>query len=326
MSQLSCSYLGLNLNSPLIAASSPLTADVARMKELEAAGIGAVVLKSVFEEQIEEETAVSTANLNTGSFADADLYFSGYTKNRILDDYPTLLESAKKELTVPVIASLNCLRNGNWYDYAKRLENLGADALELNLFVMPADATDTSSDIETQYLRILSKIARTVSIPVSVKLGSYFTGMAHFLKEASETGIKGLVLFNRYYNIDFDIERMTLTSADALSSSNEYLQSLRWIALMSKELNVDFSATTGIHTSAETVKMILAGARTVQLCSVLLKNGPEVVIRFCNDITDWMTRKEFRTISDFCGLMAQESSANPQLYERHQYIKFLSGV
>lgn len=326
MSQLSCSYLGLNLDSPFIAASSPLTADVARMKELQDAGIGAVVLKSVFEEQIEADTAVSTANLNTGSFADADLYFSGYTKNRIMDDYLTLLESAKKELSVPVIASLNCLRNGNWYDYAKRLENLGADALELNLFVMPADARETSADIEAQYLRILSKIVRTVSVPVSVKLGSYFTGMAHFLKEASETGVKGIVLFNRYYNIDFDIDRMTLTSADALSAPNEYLQSLRWIALMSKELNVDFSATTGIHTSAEAVKMILAGARTVQLCSVLLKHGPEVVTRFRNEIADWMTRKEFRTISDFCGLMAQESSSNPQLYERHQYIKFLSGV
>lgn len=326
MNQLACSYLGLNLGSPLIAASSPLTADIAHLKELQAAGIGAVVLKSVFEEQIEAEAGRSVADLNTGSFADADLYFSGYAKNRIADDCLTLLESAKKELTIPVIASLNCPKNGNWYDYAKRLENLGADALELNLFTMPADVRDSSSEIEKNYLQILSKTVRSVSIPVSVKLGSYFTGMARFLKEASETGIGGIVLFNRYYNIDFDINRLTVTAAEPISSDNEYLQSLRWIALMSKELSVDFSAATGIHSASTAVKMILAGARSVQLCSVLLKNGSAVVARFHEEIKTWMAEKGFRSISDFCGMMAQESSADPKQYERHQYLKFFSGV
>lgn len=326
MSQLACSYLGLKLNSPLIAASSPLTADIGHLKELERAGVGAVVLKSVFEEQIEAEADSSVANLNTGGFADADSYFSGYARNRIIDEYLTLLESAKKELTVPVIASLNCLRNGEWFDYARRLENLGADALELNLFVMPADAKESSSEIETEYLRILSRITRTVSIPVSVKIGTYFTGMAHFLKKASETGIKGMVLFNRYYNIDFDIDQMRLISADALSSPNEYLQSLRWIALMSKEINVDLSATTGVHSAETAIKMILAGARSVQLCSALLKNGTHTVSGFHDEMKVWMKEKGFHSVSEFCGMMAQESSSDPKQYERHQYLKFLSGV
>lgn len=326
MNQLACSYLGLNLTSPFIAASSPLTADISHLRELQTAGIGAVVLKSIFEEQIETEASSFVSDLNRGGFADADLYFSGYTRNRILDDYLTLLESAKKELTIPVIASLNCLRNGNWYDYARRLENLGADALELNLFIMPADVRDSSVEIEKNYLQILTKTVRAVSIPVSVKLGSYFTGMARFLKETAETGVKGIVLFNRYYNIDFDISRLTVTAAGSISSDNEYLQSLRWIALMAKELSVDFSATTGVHSAETAIKMILAGARSVQLSSVLLKNGNDVVSRFHEEIKTWMAEKGFNSISDFCGMMAQESSSDPKQYERHQYLKFFSGV
>lgn len=326
MKQLECSYLGLKLQNPLTAASSPLTADIKHLKALQDAGIGAVVLKSIFEEQIEAEAGIGSGDLNGGNFADAELYFSGYTKNRILDDYLTLLETAKKELSIPVIASLNCLRNGNWYDYAKRLEALGADALELNLFILPADAKDSSSEIEKNYLKILSKISRAVQIPVSVKLGSYFTGMAHFLTAAADSGVKGVALFNRYYNIDFNLDSLSVCAGESLSAENEYAQSLRWIALMSKELSVDFAATTGVHSAATAIKMILAGARAVQLCSVLMKKGLDVIPQFKEEIAEWMTKKNFQSIDDFCGLMAQESSDNPKQYERHQYVKFLSGV
>lgn len=314
------------MSSPLVAAASPLTADVKKLQQLEAEGVGAVVLKSIFEEQIEQESDRSIEDLSVGSFADAAVYFENYSKNKAVDDYLSLLEEARKVLSIPIVASLNCLREGNsWIDYAKRLENLGADALELNIFLMPSDVKDDSLSLEKHYLAVIRKVVKAVSIPVSVKLASYFTGMAHFLKDVSQTGVKGVVLFNRYFHIDFDIENLSVTTASALSQANEYLQSLRWVALMSGELNLDFSATTGVHSSETVIKMLLAGARSVQLCSVLMKEGIGVISRFHKEIKEWMEKKGFQSIEQFCGKMAQERSQNPSIYERHQYVKFLTG-
>ena len=325
MNRLECSYAGLKLKSPLTAASSPLTADIAHLKALEEAGIGAVVLKSVFEEQIESESKAALDGLSGGGFADSSVYFENFIKNTAVDASLELLEEAKKTLSILVFASLNCVRDGSWYEYAKRAENVGADALELNLFILPSDVKDSSVDLEYRYLQILKKTVQSVSIPVCVKLGTYFTGMTHFLKEVSGCGVKGIVLFNRYYNIDFDIEAEKVVPAAPFSSPDEYLTTLRWIALSAAELPVDFAAATGIH-SAETVfKMIEEKAKTVQLCSVLMKDGIKAAEQMRSDLLTLMDRKGCTSVSDFCGKMAQERSSDPSVYERVQYIQFLSG-
>ena len=325
MNRLECSYAGLKLRSPLTAASSPLTTDMAHLKALEEAGIGAVVLKSVFEEQIESESKAALDGLSAGEFADASVYFENFAKNTAVDASLGLLEEAKKTLSVPVFVSLNCVRDGSWYEYAKRAENVGADALELNLFILPSDAGDSSADLERRYLQIIKKTVQSVSIPVCVKLGSYFTGMTHFLKEAAGCGVKGIVLFNRYYNIDFDIDSEKVVPAAPLSSPDEYLTTLRWIALSAAELPVDFAAATGIYSAETAFKMIAAGAKTVQLCSVLMKDGVAAAERMRSELLALMDRKGYASLSDFCGKMAQERSADPAVYERHQYIRFLTG-
>jgi dihydroorotate dehydrogenase (fumarate) len=296
------------------------------LKACEDAGAGAVVLKSLFEEQIISDAGKETQNLDPRIHAEAWDYSRVMSEEYVLDSYLKLVEDAKKELSIPVIASLNCVSAGKWIDYADRFEQIGADALELNTFVVPTDERLTSDEIESVYFHIIEKIKQKVSIPVSLKIGHHFSGMAHVMKEFVDRGVDGLVLFNRFYRPDVDIESLELVPANVLSVPQEMTLPLQWIALMSGRLQCDFSATTGIHDSGGVVKQLLVGAQTVQLCTILLKNGVDYINVVLTGLENWMKRHNFSSVGDFRAKLCQENVDNPAAFERSQYIKALVGI
>jgi len=326
MTDYSVNYLGLELKNPLVVASSNLTADVAKIADCQKHGAGAVVLKSLFEEQILHDSGKMIQDLDMDSFADAADFFRGSSQDYYMDQYLKLVEDVKKDTDIPVIASLNCVSDGKWISYAKDLQNMGADALELNVFIIPADVKKTSEQLEHIYESIVHKIKKIIGIPVSMKLGCHFTGIANVMSRLANGGIDGLVLFNRFYKPDIDIERMKLIPAKVFSAQEEMALSLQWIALLSGELECDFSATTGIHDSKAVIKQLLAGAKTVQLCSALYKNGLEYINVILKELGQWMEKHGFENIPAFCGKLSQEASADPSAYERAQYIKALVGI
>ncbi len=326
MTDFSVTYLGLKLKNPLVVASSNLTADAAKIADCRKHGAGAVVLKSLFEEQILHDSGKMIQDLDMDSFTDAADFFKGTSQNYYMDEYLKLVEDVKKETDIPVIASLNCISDGRWISYAKDLQNMGADALELNVFIIPADMKQTSDQLEHIYESIVHKIKKTIDIPVSMKLGCHFTGMANVMGRLAKGGIDGLVLFNRFYKPDIDIERMKLIPAKVFSAAEEMALSLQWIALLSGELECDFSATTGIHDAKAVIKQLLAGAKTVQLCSALYKNGLEYISVILKDLGEWMDKHDFENIPAFCGRFSQQASDNPAAWERAQYIKALVGI
>lgn len=326
MADLSTTYLGLQLRNPLVAASSPLTSSVEKIRELEQAGIGAVVLKSLFEEQISSESSEMMEGIYTGVHTDAYDFLRTKTREYAASRYLELIEAAKKAVAVPVIASLNCVSSGSWTEFASQIQAAGADAIELNVFILPADAKLSSEELEKRYITILDQVRSHVSIPVSMKIGSHFTALASVIRRLSDAGAAGLVLFNRFYRPDVDIERETLKAAAILSQPEETAVPLHWIALMSGELRCDLAASTGVWDDAAAIKHLLAGAKAVQLCSVLMKNGLGTVESILSGIGTWMDRKGYANIGAFGGKLCQERSGNPAAYERSQYIKALTGI
>jgi dihydroorotate dehydrogenase (fumarate) len=322
---LSVSYMGLKLRNPLIVASSSLTGTLAKLKRCEEAGAGAVVLKSLFEEQIEVQTEQLEREGDYAHPEAADyLRQVGLRLNQ--DQYLKLVSEAKAGLGIPVIASLNGVSPRGWTAYAAKLAKAGADAIELNIALLASDFERGAADIEGTYLKIVESICRQVKLPVAVKLGLYFTSLPQTALALRRAGASALVLFNRFYQLDFDIERLALTPGYHLSSPDEIHQSLRWIALLSAELGCDLSASTGVHDGAGVVKQLLAGAKTVQLCSALFLKGMGRLEECLKELEGWMQRHSFAAIEDFRGKMSQESSADPQLYERLQYIKVYVGL
>jgi len=326
MTNLSASYLGVSLKNPIIVASSNLTSSIGKLLECEKAGAGAVVLKSLFEEQILFDTNEMLNTVDYSSHPDAFDFLSGMGQNHYTDEYFKLLEDAKQKLSIPVIPSINCVSTGKWLSYAKTLQKLGADALELNVFIMPADVKKTSGDIEAVYLDIAKSIKKEISIPVAMKIGSHFSGLANMLKRLGKEGVDGFVLFNRFYRPDVDIEKEKLTHAKIFSAPEELNLSLQWIALLSGELSCDFAATTGIHTGEAVIKQLLVGAKAVQLCTALYKNGIGYISEVLKDLTAWMERHGYAKIEDFRGKLCQEKSGHPEAYERSQYVKALVGI
>ncbi|MDD3928863.1 MAG: dihydroorotate dehydrogenase-like protein [Sphaerochaeta sp.] len=322
MADLSTSYLGLKLKNPLIAGSSPLTASLDNLKRCEDAGMSAVVLKSIFEEQIEMD-GESAADLNDAYLTHADAY--GFMKSasmeRHIDAYLTLLEDAKRTLEIPVIASINCRQSGNWIEYANRFAACGADAIELNHYVVAADVEVEGAAIEKEYLSLVKAARKQIKLPLSLKMGSSFSSLAHMMRKFDELSIDGVVLFNRFYSPDIDINKMTLVPAQMLSSKDEYALSLRWTALMSDEVRYDICASTGIYSGSTVIKQLLAGAKAVQLCSVLLKQGLGSVAKIEEELTEWMDSHAYSRIADFNGKLAQERMSDPAKWERVQYMK-----
>ena len=325
MVDLSTKYLGLSLKNPIIAGSSGLTDNIESLLELEKAGAAAVVLKSLFEEEILQEMQNNISKINSDMFLypeTVDYYEYLDAPKESPEQYLDLITEAKKRLKIPVIASINCQTAGQWTFFPKRIAAAGADALELNLFIMPTDFNRSSAENEAIYFDIIKEVRKQVQIPISIKLSPYFSNLGAMLKKLSESDIQGLVLFNRFYNPDFDIEKLEVTSGYVLSSPADIVNSLRWIAIMSQRVKCSLAASTGIHDGKAAIKQLLAGADAVQVASVLYKQGPEVISIMLKEIEAWMAIKKFSKIDDFKGKLSQARNVNIAAFERVQFMKY----
>lgn len=326
MISLQTKYMGLTLKNPIIIGSSPLTSTLDNLRKCEDAGAGAVVIKSIFEEQIDADTSATLADAQDYlTHADAYGFLEGASKDHYIDTYLALVEGAKQALDIPVIASINCKDAGTWLDYGQRFVSCGADALELNHYVVAADASVEGEDIEKEYLRLVKSARKQFKLPLSLKLGYKFSSLANMIRQFDKLGLDALVLFNRFYHPDIDIKNLTFKPAEVLSTAHEYVESLRWTALMSAEIRCDICATTGIHTGDTVVKQLLAGAKAVQICSAVMKHGFERVGEMLGDIETWMDEHGYSEVSQFNGILAQERMADPSAWERSQYMKSLLG-
>jgi len=322
MPDLSVKYLGLHLKSPVIAGSSSLTNSIEHLKAIEAAGAGAVVLKSVFEEEIYLEYAHEFDKLgpmdNNLEFLD---YYDLEIKKENLKKYLQLISEAKAVLSIPVIASINCITSQEWGFYAKKIENAGADALELNMFITPTDLSQTSQDNESTYFDIITRVTQKISIPVSVKISPYFSNLGGMIRDISFSGVKGIVLFNRFYSPDIDIAKETIHGTNVLSHESDYLLPLRWVAIMANRVNCDLASSTGVHSWETAVKMILAGCNAVQVASALYEKGFGFIEELNRELANWMKEHNYETIDTFRGKLSQENSVNPAEFERVQFMK-----
>jgi len=326
MPDLRTRYLGLPLRSPLVASSSPLTGRLGTLRQLEDAGAAAVVLPSLFEEQLTTESLEIDRLLEAGagSFGEALDYFPD------LDDYDTgpgrsleLVREAKKALGIPVIASLNGTTPGGWLEHAKLLEEAGADALELNLYHVAADPEDDAGRLEGRLREVVVAVRREVGLPIAVKLSPFFTALAHTARELVRAGADGLVLFNRFYQPDVDLETLEVVPRLALSSSHELRLPMRWIAILRGRVDASLAATSGVHTRDDAVKVLLAGADAVMLASALLEHGPEHLRALEQGISEWMTEREYESVEQLKGSMSQGAVADPAAFERANYVRTL---
>ncbi len=322
MLDLSTTYMGLALANPLIAGSSALTATVDGVKKAAAGGAAAVVLKSIFEEEIaaEYEGALAEARAKGMSLESYEYYDYEIRGDRIAS-YVDLLRGAKAAVGIPVIASINCTYSHEWVTFARQLEAAGADGLELNMFFLPSDLKRSSEERERDYLTVIEKVLKQVRIPVALKISPYFSTLAQMIAKLSRTGVAALVLFNRFFSIDFDIEKLSVTSSAVLSDPAEIGTPLRWVALMARRVECDLAASTGVHDAAGLIKMLLAGAKAVQVVSSLARNGPGHAGVMLSGLSDWMGRHGYRSLSDFRGRLSQAESDDPAAYERVQFMK-----
>jgi dihydroorotate dehydrogenase (fumarate) len=326
MPDLSTTWMGLRLKNPLVAGSSGLTGTPEGLAKLERGGVAAVVLKSIFEEEItaEYDDALSRAARKGMSLESYD-YYDYELRGARVEQYAKLVREAKAAVSVPVIASVNCTYSHEWVSFAKDLEAAGADALELNMFFLPSDLSRTSAESESAYLAVIEKVLKQVTIPVALKISSSFSNLGQMIARLSRTGVAGLVLFNRFYSIDFDIDAMAVTGTGTLSSPAEIAGPLRWIALMSRRVGCDLAASTGVHDGAGLVKMLLAGARAAQAASCFYLHGAGCASTMLTELSAWMERHGFSSIADFRGRLAQAESDNPRVYERVQYMRHYAG-
>jgi dihydroorotate dehydrogenase (fumarate) len=329
MIDLSTQYLGMTLKNPVIAGSSGLTDNIDSLIGLEKAGASAIVLKSLFEEEILQELRTNFKKMNSDLFLypeTVDYYEYLEAPKETPDKYLQLIKDAKQKLSVPVIASINCLSAGQWTYFPKRVEAAGADALELNLFIMPSDFNRSSEDNEKVYFQIIDEVRKQIKIPIALKVSYYFSNVGAMLKKFSESGVQGLVLFNRFYNPDIDIDKITVTSAPIISSPSDIVNSLRWVGIMSQRVKCSLAASTGIHDGKAVIKQLLAGADAVQLASILYKQGPSAITNILDEISAWMESKKFNNINDFKGKLSQAQTINAAAFERVQFMKYFREV
>ena len=324
---LSAHYLGLTLPSPIVAASCGLTKSVDNIRHLERAGAGAIVLKSIFEEQIRAGVAeLVEAGRDSLLHAEAAEYLQAYGEQDAVERTLSLIRSAKQAVRIPVIASVHCVSPGVWTDFARRVEDAGADALELNIFVFPGDPRRSAADNEQIYFDILGEVKRRVTLPVALKIGPYFSSLGQTIQRLSRSGAAGLVLFNRFHRPDYDIQRLSIGSAPYFSDPHEIHEPLRWIAISSGEAACDLAASTGVHDGAGLIKVLLAGAAVAQVATTLYKNGIDHVGVMLLDLGDWMERHHFKTLEEFRGKLGRSQVKDPATYERVQFMKMTTGV
>lgn len=324
MINLETQYMGLTLRNPIIVGSSGLTNSVEKIKELETNGAGAVVLKSIFEEQIQMEVnSLTTEHLGHAEEMD---YITQYTKQHTLDEYLKLIKESKQAVSIPVIASINCISSTEWVTFARRIQDAGADALELNVFIMPANFQQKGEEIEQRYFDIIAQVREQIDIPIAVKMSYYFSGLSNMVFNISVRDVQGIVLFNRFYSPDIDLDTMEMVSSHVFSTADEYCRPLRWIGLLADHVKCDLAASTGIHDGFCAVKNILVGAKAVQVASVIYKKGPAHIKVMLDQIETWMKDHNYTSLKDFQGKMSQDHIKNPVLYERAQFMKYFAGA
>lgn len=324
---LSTTYMGLKLKNPIVASASPLSRDIPNVRAMEDAGISAVVLYSLFEEQISHETAEVDHYLSYGteSFAEALDYFpEPEIYHRGPDEYLDHIRRLKSTVDIPVIASLNGASSGGWTRYAKLMVDAGADALELNVYHIPTDPTISGAQVEQLYLDILSEVKQQVSVPVAVKLSPFFSSLSNMARQLDKAGADGLVLFNRFYQPDFDLDNLDVVSNVILSTPMAARLPLRWIAILYGRISADMAATSGVHTAEDVLKMLMAGANVTMMCSALLKNGIGHAWRVLEQVENWMDEHEYISISQLQGSMSQASCSDPSAFERANYMRALN--
>jgi dihydroorotate dehydrogenase (fumarate) len=323
---LSTNYLGLVLKNPIVASSSPLSHTVDSIRRLEDAGASAVVMYSLFEEQITFNSLYVDHYLrnNTNSYAEALNYFPEMDQYNVWpDEYLNLLRRAKESVGIPIIGSLNGISVGGWANYAGLIEDAGAEALELNVYYVPTDTEMTGREIEDMYLDMLRQVKRSVTIPVAMKLSPFFSSMSNMAKRLVHEGADGLVLFNRFYQPDLDLENLTVAPRLVLSNSNELRLPLRWVAILYGRILADFAITTGIHTSEDVLKGLMAGAKVTMMASELLQNGLRRIKEILREIETWMDEHEYESVAQMIGSMSQQHCAEPAAFERANYMKVL---
>ncbi len=322
---LKTNYLGLELRSPVIVGSSGLTLSLNNIKKFENLGAGAVVLKSLFEEQIMYETHNSLESYDASQHPEAMDFIKYITREQSIDKYLKLINDAKKSVSVPVIASINCISSNKWTEFAGELENAGADALELNIFITDYDKLN-STKIEELYFKIIESVKRNTKLPIAIKVSYFFTNLPQMLLKLAFSGVHGMVLFNRYYSPDIDIDKQEVTSGSYFSSPDEVNIPLRWIGILADNVSCDISATTGIHTARDAVKLFMAGATTIQVCSTLYKNGIDYLKTFLEDLKSWMKSHNYSNINEIRGLLTSKSKEEQKLFSRTQYMKYYSNL
>ncbi len=323
---LKTSYMGLELRNPLVASASPLSEDVANIKRLEDAGAAAVVMFSLFEEQIryEEEAMTHLTSYGAESFGEALSYFPEVEDFQFgAEQYLDLIRRARDAVDIPVIASLNGLTNEGWIDYAKRMEEAGASAIELNVFYIPANIETTGREVEERYVEILRRVKGAVAIPVALKLSPFFSAFGNMARRLDEAGADALVLFNRFYQPDFDIDRLEVSLSLGLSEPSEIRLPLTWIALLHGRVRASLAATRGVHSATEIIKYVMAGADAVMTTSALLKNGISYAGRLLHDVEEWMEARGYASIEQMKGSMSEQNVADPTAFKRGNYIRIL---
>lgn len=326
MIDLNATYLGLNLKSPLVASASVLSKKLENIRKMEDAGLGAVVLYSLFEEEVDHESIELNYFLNRGteSFPEAITYFpdlNNYTLQA--EKYLDLIREAKKSVSIPVIGSLNGVSTGGWIKYARQIEEAGADALELNLYYVASDAQIDGQSLEHAYLDVISAIRAQIQIPLAVKLSPFFTSLPNFLQKISQAGVQGAVLFNRFYQPDLDIENLEVQPHLELSTSSDLLLPLRWIAISHGRLPLDLALSSGVHNGRDMVKAIMAGASVVMVASEMVARGIPRAAEMLQEFEQWIMKHDYASASEIRGILSQKNVASPAVFERANYMKAL---
>jgi len=326
---LTTTYLGMNLKNPIVPSASPLSRDIGHIKEMEDAGAAAVVLYSLFEEQITHEALELYFHTVTHqeSYAEATSYFpETEIYNMGPEEYLEHIRKAKEAVQIPVIASLNGVTPGGWTDYARKIEQAGADALELNVYMLATDVNKSSQDIEKTYIEILKLVKSTIKIPVTMKLSPYFSSLAGFAKNLDDAGADGLLLFNRFYQPDIDLETLEVVPNVLLSNPQSMRLPLRWIAILYGRIKADLAATSGIHSAEDVIKMVMVGAKITEMFAALHQYGIGHIRNVLRDIKTWMIDHEYESFDQMRGSMSHRSAANPAAFERANYMRALSSI
>jgi dihydroorotate dehydrogenase (fumarate) len=327
MVDLSTTYLGLSLKNPIVASASPLSQKVETAQQLEAAGISAIVMYSLFEEQIIRESLKLHEDLTRGTdqYWESLSYFPEIGAYAVGPElYLRQLGKLKNALRVPVIGSLNGVSTGGWIEYSEKIEQTGADALELNLYYLATDPNLTALELEDRYIKLVGDIRKRVKFPLAVKLSPFYTALPNFTRRLTEAGANAFVLFNRFYQPDFDLEKLEVVPHLVLSNSNELRLPLRWIAILYGRIKADFALTSGVHTADDVLKAVMAGASVTMIASEFLQNGINQASKLLTDLKAWMVEHEYESVRQMLGSMSQQSVADPAAFERANYVKMLS--